>query len=246
MMAHRSNKFHTMQPGDRGFLKVHHYLKSIQKAHENYENVQSMVDKQALIAGHQSHSHHQHHRQISNTRLAQNHFHTRSQSQHHYNSMLPPSEYNNYYNLPHIDAAFPGIARPRTSPPPSPPLIIQSPPQQKRVQLDSMTVMRLGAELGVPIDAAPEMPPCRDYTIVSKDGHLYKIPFPQTRIMATAINDPQENVYLQKGDTVIVLGPSNEDRSKFVVCYKNGHIEIPHQYTQRPSVGLGHQSWHGH
>jgi len=106
-----------------------------------------------------------------------------------------------------------------------------------------MTVMRLGAELGVPIDAAPEMPPSREYSISeSANGQLYKVPFPQTRLMALDINDPLENIYLRKGEPVTVLGPSAEDRSKFTICYKKGHCEIPHQYTQRPMIG--YNDWH--
>ena len=101
--------------------------------------------------------------------------------------------------------------------------------------MDSMTVMRLGVELGVAIDAAPEMPKSRKYSVSeASNGQMYKFLFPQTRVVATDFSDPQEDVFIRKGDSVTVLGPSDEDRSKFTICHKEGYVDVPHQYTQRP------------
>lgn len=249
-MARRSGKSYTLQPDER--MRVFHNLQALRNAPANYENVQSMEDKELGLINHGYHR-----REISMTRQPTIHFHCRSQSQHHYNAMLhPPPDYNNYYNLPQGDPCL------DHSPPP--PIIMpsrqhqhnqrhhhhhhhhQQQQQQRRTQLDSITVMRLSAELGVNIDEAPRMPPSRKYSISTRGRDWYRVPFPQTRVMTVDVNDPEENIHIRKGESVIVLGPSKGDRSKFTICYNGGHIELPHLFTQQSHIQIDRSRWHGH
>lgn len=237
-------RYHTMQPQKQELMRK--YLQS-QLREQNYENVPKALDpqKNQMFMSRPSF----HYRQASLGRHTTNQYHSRSHSQHHYNAMLQSPECNNYCNLPpHLDAvpAYPRINQGnRSNHSPPPPMMTtqhQVTTQQKRVQLDSMTVMRLGAELNVTVDAAPEMPPSRQYSIVeTRHGQLYKIPFPHVRILNTNVNNSQDNVSIRKGEPVTVLGPSSEDRSKFTICYKKAHTQVPHQYTQRPVF-----NWHIH
>lgn len=225
-----------MQPDD----KIMKYFRSLKDVQANYENVPKTMERgeRQHFVGHQFHCH-----QTSKTRRSSpTHHHGRSHSHHYYNAMLPPPDYINYCNLPpHLDASYPMISLANRSRHSTQPALIGQPTaplQQRRAQLDSMTVMRLGVELGFPIDASPMMPPSRSYSIIeSRNGNLHKLPFPHSRVMAIDVIDPQEDIHIRKGDLVTVLGPSNEDRSKFTVCYKKGHIEVPHQYTQQPIAG---------
>ena len=223
--------------------KVLNFLCSM-NTQANYVNVPGQEPPRLFspLQNHPRHQHHHHTRHASSTtRHGPNNFHSRSQSQHHYNTMSQQPEYINYYNI-----AGPTIGPANRSAQASPPPLFSQPSPQRRVQLDSMTVMRLGVELGVPIDAAPKMPPRREYSISkTPDGYMYKILYPQTRIMATDVNDPDVDIHIRKGEPVMVLGPSREDRSNLTICHKERHIDIPHQYTQKPPVSIDYPNWPG-
>ena len=67
-----------------------------------------------------------------------------------------------------------------------------------------------------------------------KPAGLYKFTFPQRRFIKGQFTDPVTGISLPPGATVSVLGTSKDDRSKFTVCYKDQHIDMPHQLTQAP------------
>jgi hypothetical protein len=76
------------------------------------------------------------------------------------------------------------------------------------------------------------MPSSRQYSIVSFDDRYFKVAFPHTRTMTKRFTDPHTKLRIEPGETVSVLGPSKDDRSKFTICYKEQHIDLAYQYTK--------------
>lgn len=166
------------------------------------------------------------------------HVHHRSQSQHYYHNMSPINDtinYNNqYYNLSNTDTIKPARSRhlPTNIPNSMHPCNV--------AHLDDLTAMQVMGELGIHLDTEPPIPPSRKYTVSgSCNSGLFKISFPQYRVVNLEYTDPYTQVTIKPGETVTVLGYSNDDCSKFNVCYKDQHIEMPHKIWSRTC----HQVW---
>lgn len=212
-------KSQTLQPYEKQFL-INKYFASQMAQIANYANVP--VDREEPPMMHQrGHSH---------SRSHHHHIHNRSHSQHYYHTMYPANDLNNYYNISNIG---PAIITPRSrhSPINEPP-----PPIHNPAQLDCITLMQIWNELGNNIDCPPPMPPSRNYSISNAREGLFKVMFPHSRMMKADYNDPTSRTFIKSGDIVSVLGPSKVDRAKFTVCYKDRHVDLPHQLTQPPQI----------
>lgn len=226
-------KAQTLQPDGRMFLMQKYFNTAISPWAQptTYANVPIERDTTPVApAMHQPHQDHHGHHQRQPSRHSHRshnhqHLHARSHSQHYYQPMLSQglNDPNCYYNV-----APPGVARSRHSPINEPLHPIHNQP----AQLDCITVMQVCNELGNNIDSSPPMPSSRKYSISNIQGGLLKIAFPQTRTMKVDFRDHVTRTFIKSGETISVLEPSKEDRSKFTVCYKDKHIDLPHQFTQ--------------
>lgn len=233
------NRSQTMQPRFRGDalneltgpkqFMINKYLVSLMKADSeraNYANVQLDRDQTLPMQDrHQpSNQHHQH-------------LHTRSRSQNHYHTMCHQvNDPNNYYNL-NIGSTtiIPERARHHSSPmnkaPLAPSSVVPPPVHNRLAQFDTITIMQVCNELGN-LDTSPPMPSPRNYTISgSKNCCMYKNPFPQCRYLKGQFTDPITGISIPPRTPVTVLCVSKADRSKFTVCYRDHHIDLPHQLT---------------
>lgn len=239
-------KAQTLQPGGNMFL-LQKYFDSANAPWvqpTTYANVPNHEDDPLSPISHQQHqTHHNHHHQRQQSRHSHRshhhqHLHARSHSQHYYQPMLTQglNDLNCYYNV-----VPPGITRSRHSPSNEPPRPIHTHPGQ----LDCITLMQVCNELGNNIDSAPPMPSSRKYTISRTQGETFKVALPQKRIMNVDFCDQFTGTSIKAGESISVLEPSNDDRSKFTICYDHKYIDLPHQYTQAPQVHLNLGYNHG-
>lgn len=210
------------------FQSTHEYHNELEYAatdnRANYANVGPVATDHSLALALPRHHYtsRPHHHQ---------HVHSRSQSQHyhHMNQSNDPINLNNYYNLSNIDTIIPARSRH------SPANAVAPMPNQTVPLLDSMTMLQILNELGQSIDTSPSMPPSKKYTISgSSSSGFFKVFFPQCRVVKGKYTDPLTQISIKPGETVSVLGYSRDDRSKFTVCYKDTHIDMPHQLTIAP------------
>lgn len=189
----------------------------------NYANVEQVTPSQSMALALPRHH-------FTNRPTHHQHMHSRSQSQHYHhmsqtNDQINP---NNYYNLSNIGTIIPARSRH------SPTNAVAPMPNQSFPTFDSMTMLQILAELGQNIDTTPSIPPSKKYTISASSSGIYKVFFPQCRVLTGKFTDPLTQISIGRGETVSVLGYSREDRSKFTVCYKDNHIDMPHQLTKAP------------
>lgn len=222
-------KSQTLQPSDKHYLLDKFFASHMAQVgadRANYANVDPIDQEESFLMHHhhQPSRHHSHH----HTRPHQ-HVHSRSHSQHYYHTMYQVNDLNNYYN---ISTIVPAITRSRRSPINEPPPPIHNPV----AHLDCITVMQVCNELGNNIDSSPPMPNPRNYSILNTREGLFKVAFPQTRAMKNNYRDPLTGTVIKSGESVSVLGPSKDDRSKFTVCFNDKHIDLPHQHTLAPQI----------
>lgn len=181
------------------------------------------------------------------------HHHHRSHSQAHtfargsYHTMCQANDYNNYYNLSNIGTTI-IPARSRRHSPINEAVASsmhrtmianrQNPHHGQMPQMTPLTLMQVCEEKYGNVDAPPPMPASRNYTIscCRNSRALYKLSFPQQRLVRGHFTDPVTRVSIKPNSQVTVIGPSQEDRSKFTVCYKDQHVDMPHQLTIAPNL----------
>jgi len=93
---------------------------------------------------------------------------------------------------------------------------------------DYKTIQQTCSLFGLDLERPPPIPPSRPYTVIGGK----KITFPQSRVMKIAFpEDGSSDVFLNKGDTVIVIG--NSQRRGYLVVEKHNHtIHVPFQYLE--------------
>lgn len=227
-------KSQTLQPNDKQFLLNKYFASQMaqlaRQDRSNYANVFVDQEEPAFLL------HHHQPRHLPRHSLPHHHqqpLHNRSHSQHYYHTMYPVNDLNNYCNISTIGQAI----KPARTRPQSPITNEQPSPLNNPVaQLDCITVMQVCNELGNNIDSAPPVPNGRTYSILRTRDGLFKVAFPQTRVMKSDYADPHTGTVIKSGESVSVLGPSKEDRSLFTVCYQDKHMDLPHQLTRAPQI----------
>jgi len=93
---------------------------------------------------------------------------------------------------------------------------------------DYKTIQQTCSLFGLDLERPPPIPPSRPYTVIGGK----KITFPQSRVMKTSFpEDESSEVFLTKGDSVIVIG--NSQRRGYLVVEKQNHtIHVPFQYLE--------------
>ena len=226
--VNRQNRSHTMN-ADMGYM-IQKYLESYNPAQEigiNYANVPPVSNDLVTPVHNFSHSHSHHHHQPSrishHSRSNHQRVNSQSQSQHLYHTT---HGVNNYYNISNVFPQHSPISRTCRSPINEPEPIKHNPEN-----FNCLTVMHVCNEMGNNIDSAPPMPKSRQYTISTFRNALFKVAFPQTRTMKVDFLDMRTKTFIKANESITVLHPSKEDRSKFTVCYNNQHFDMPHQHT---------------
>merc|ERR1712004_807999 len=100
---------------------------------------------------------------------------------------------------------------------------------------DFKTIQQTCSLFGLDLERPPPIPPSRPYTVVGGK----KITFPQSRVMkqsyppdeAASCNNTAADVFLNRGETVIVIG--NSQRRGYLVVEKHNHtMHVPHYYME--------------
>lgn len=112
-------------------------------------------------------------------------------------------------------------------------------------KVDMIAVMQVCTELGY-LDTQPPTPSARNYTVSStRDGRLFKVNYPQRRILKSPFTDRSTGLCLPRGSPLFVKGPSKEDRSKLSAYYNEHQLDIPFVQTHlpQPSVAPTLAAW---
>jgi len=93
---------------------------------------------------------------------------------------------------------------------------------------DYKTIQQTCSLFGLDLERPPPIPPSRPYTVIGGK----KITFPQSRVMKTSFPEEESSeVFLNKGDSVIVIG--NSHRRGYLVVEKHNHtVHVPFQYLE--------------
>lgn len=226
--AIHKQKSHTFAAQTKQYI-IQKYLESTREQNANYANVP--IAPIAPVTPVYNHHHHQNYHVHQPSRLSHrshHHVHSRTHSQHYYQTMYP--EFNQYYNVSNLMQL--GMARSHHSPGNEPP----PPHMHNPPQLDCITVMQVCNELGNNIDSSPAMPESRQYSIIRTKRALFKLAYPQMRTTKGNFLDQRTRTYVKAGETISVLGPSKDDRSKVSICYNEKHFDMPHQLTLPPPL----------